>query len=187
LEGRITGSPHGVSTLRPDLGPPVTHRLATRPPLAGPYAFSRIPPPVWNKPRVFLMHDILNTWLFTNFSSGYLFRILYTFSVFMHVYVYAVYMQGVRKLKQKKNELFQRVKLLQSVIGRICPFVSVTPCIFVNNVHTVLYSYVKVDQGKGAISYFLKNVSCVTKACSTYHAYLSSWKLMFCVMLFTEE
>ncbi|KYN33932.1 hypothetical protein ALC56_11746 [Trachymyrmex septentrionalis] len=71
LEGRITGSPHGVSTLRPDLGPPVTHRLATRPPLAGPYAFSRIPPPVWNKPRVFLMHDILNTWLFTNFSSGY--------------------------------------------------------------------------------------------------------------------
>ncbi|XP_012136997.1 thioester-containing protein 1 allele R1 isoform X2 [Megachile rotundata] len=71
LEGRITGSSHGASTLRPDLGPPVTHKLATRPPLAGPYAFSRIPPPVWNKPRVFLMHDILNTWLFTNFSSGY--------------------------------------------------------------------------------------------------------------------
>ncbi|XP_076663393.1 CD109 antigen isoform X2 [Andrena cerasifolii] len=71
LEGRITGSPHGASTLRPDLGPPVMHKLATRPPLAGPYAFSRIPPPVWNKPRVFLMHEILNTWLFTNFSSGY--------------------------------------------------------------------------------------------------------------------
>ncbi|XP_029178169.1 CD109 antigen-like isoform X3 [Nylanderia fulva] len=71
LKGRITGSSHGVSTLRPDLGPPVTHRLATRPPLAGPYAFSRIPYPVWNKPRVFLMHDILNTWLFANFSSGY--------------------------------------------------------------------------------------------------------------------
>ncbi|KAG6796738.1 antigen [Apis mellifera caucasica] len=71
LEGRITGSPHGASTLRPDLGPPVMHKLATRPPLAGPYAFSRIPPPVWNKPRVFLMHDILNTWLFTNFSAGH--------------------------------------------------------------------------------------------------------------------
>ncbi|XP_054003817.1 CD109 antigen-like isoform X1 [Hylaeus anthracinus] len=71
LDGRITGSPHGASTLRPDLGPPVMHKLATRPPLAGPYAFSRIPIPVWNKPRVFLMHDILNTWLFTNFSSGY--------------------------------------------------------------------------------------------------------------------
>ncbi|XP_006620960.1 CD109 antigen-like isoform X1 [Apis dorsata] len=71
LEGRITGSPHGASTLRPDLGPPVMHKLATRPPLAGPYAFSRIPPPVWNKPRVFLMHDISNTWLFTNFSAGH--------------------------------------------------------------------------------------------------------------------
>lgn len=81
LAGRITGSPHGLSTLRPDLGPPVTHRLATRPPLAGPYAFSRIPSPVWNKPRVFLMHDILNTWLFTNFSSGYLFSYLVYFLV----------------------------------------------------------------------------------------------------------
>lgn len=95
LEGRITGSPHGLSTLRPDLGPPVTHRLATRPPLAGPYAFSRIPPPVWNKPRVFLMHDILNTWLFTNFSSGYLFRMLYVyFLVYVHaLHVCALYLQ----------------------------------------------------------------------------------------------
>ncbi|XP_074100031.1 CD109 antigen isoform X1 [Cotesia typhae] len=70
-EGRVRGSAHGASTLRPDIGPPVTHRLVTRPPLAGPYAFSRIPTPVWNKPRVFLMHDISNTWLFTNSSSGY--------------------------------------------------------------------------------------------------------------------
>uniref|UniRef100_A0A0C9RB01 CD109_0 protein n=1 Tax=Fopius arisanus TaxID=64838 RepID=A0A0C9RB01_9HYME len=70
LEGRVRGSGHGESTLRPDIGPPVTHRLVTRPPLAGPYAFSRIPTPVWNRPRVFLMHDISNTWLFTNFSSG---------------------------------------------------------------------------------------------------------------------
>ncbi|XP_057327735.1 CD109 antigen-like isoform X1 [Microplitis mediator] len=71
LEGRVRGSAHGASTLRPDIGPPVTHRLVTRPPLAGPYAFSRIPTPVWNKPRVFLMHDISSTWLFTNSSSGY--------------------------------------------------------------------------------------------------------------------
>ncbi|XP_051162274.1 thioester-containing protein 1 allele S3 isoform X1 [Leptopilina boulardi] len=70
LEGRITGSPEGVPTLRPDIGPPITHRLATRPPLAGPFAFSRIPFPVWNRPRVFLMHDIKDTWLFTNSSSG---------------------------------------------------------------------------------------------------------------------
>ncbi|XP_015122489.1 CD109 antigen isoform X1 [Diachasma alloeum] len=70
LEGRVRGSGYGESTLRPDIGPPVIHRLVTRPPLAGPYAFSRIPTPVWNRPRVFLMHDISNTWLFTNFSSG---------------------------------------------------------------------------------------------------------------------
>lgn len=72
-EGRVRGIFHGLSTLKPDIGPPVKHRLATRPPLAGPYAFSRIPIPVWNRPRVFLMHDISNTWLFTDFSSGYLF------------------------------------------------------------------------------------------------------------------
>ncbi|XP_046483767.1 CD109 antigen isoform X3 [Neodiprion pinetum] len=68
--GRIDGFHPGVSTLRPDIGPPVTYRIATRPPLAGPYAFSRIPTPVWNKPHVFPMHDISNTWLFANFSSG---------------------------------------------------------------------------------------------------------------------
>ncbi|XP_043275099.1 CD109 antigen-like isoform X2 [Venturia canescens] len=70
-DGRVGGSSRGASTLKPDIGPPVYHRLATRPPLAGPYAFSRIPTPVWNKPRVFPMHDISNTWLFTNFSSGH--------------------------------------------------------------------------------------------------------------------
>lgn len=43
----------------------------TRPPLAGPYAFSRIPKPVWNKPKVYLTENIAPTWLFTNFSSGY--------------------------------------------------------------------------------------------------------------------
>lgn len=42
----------------------------TRPPLAGPYAFSRLPKPRWNRPRVYLMHDIRDTWLFLNFSSG---------------------------------------------------------------------------------------------------------------------
>ncbi|KAJ9579454.1 hypothetical protein L9F63_024436, partial [Diploptera punctata] len=61
----------GVPVVKPDLGPPVVYQPATRPPLAGPYAFSRIPTPVWNKPRVFLMHDIASTWLFTNLSSGF--------------------------------------------------------------------------------------------------------------------
>ncbi|GLG95490.1 uncharacterized protein GBIM_02438 [Gryllus bimaculatus] len=60
----------GPSTVKPDLGPPVTIRPVTRPPLAGPFAFSRIPPPVWTAPRVFLLHDPASTWLFTNLSSG---------------------------------------------------------------------------------------------------------------------
>lgn len=61
----------GLPVLKPDLGPAVVYRPATRPPLAGPYAFSRIPTPVWNKPRVFLMHDIASPWLFTNLTIGY--------------------------------------------------------------------------------------------------------------------
>ncbi|XP_017300547.2 CD109 antigen [Diaphorina citri] len=61
----------GVSTLKPDLGPAVTYRPVTRPPLAGPYAFSRIPAPFWSGPRVYLDHDIDPTWLFSNLSSGF--------------------------------------------------------------------------------------------------------------------
>lgn len=61
----------GLPAVKLDLGPAVVYKPVTRPPLAGPYAFSRIPTPVWNKPWVFLMHDIASTWLFTNLSSGY--------------------------------------------------------------------------------------------------------------------
>lgn len=61
----------GQPVFKSDLGPPVLYRPVTRPPLAGPYAFSRIPTPNWNGPRVFLPHDIANTWLFANISSGY--------------------------------------------------------------------------------------------------------------------
>ena len=68
---RIKGSSHGLSTLKPDIGPPVKHKVATKPPWAGRYAFSYVPFPVRNKPRVYLMHDILSTWLFANMSSGY--------------------------------------------------------------------------------------------------------------------
>ena len=86
LDGRVGGSYRGGFTLKPDIGPPVWYRPVTRPPLAGPFAFSRIPTPVWNKPRVFLMHDISNTWLFTNFSSGYLFASL----IFVFFLIYSV-------------------------------------------------------------------------------------------------
>ncbi|RZC42764.1 CD109 antigen [Asbolus verrucosus] len=62
---------YGTSTVKPDRGFGLPLHTVTRPPLAGPYAFSRIPKPVWNKPKVYLTQDIADTWLFTNFSSGY--------------------------------------------------------------------------------------------------------------------
>ncbi|EFA04694.1 CD109 antigen-like Protein [Tribolium castaneum] len=62
---------YGTSTVKPDRGFGLPLHTVTRPPLAGPYAFSRIPKPVWNKPKVYLTEEIADTWLFTNFSSGY--------------------------------------------------------------------------------------------------------------------
>lgn len=60
------------STIRTDIGPPNSFKYHTKPPLAGPYAFSRIPKPRWENPRIHLKHGIENTWLFMNsFSSGY--------------------------------------------------------------------------------------------------------------------
>ncbi|XP_053673860.1 thioester-containing protein 1 allele R1-like [Anopheles nili] len=43
----------------------------TRPPLAGPFAFSRIPRPHRDIPRIFLSQEIQNTWLFENTYSGF--------------------------------------------------------------------------------------------------------------------
>ncbi|KAK6619001.1 hypothetical protein RUM44_003383 [Polyplax serrata] len=63
--------PPGSEVVKPDQGPAVTYRSRLRPPLAGPYAFSRIPIPIWDHPRVFLMHDVASSWLFTNVTSGY--------------------------------------------------------------------------------------------------------------------
>lgn len=60
-----------IITLKPDIGPPVVYKLVTRRPLAGPFAFSNIPTPVWNHPRVFLSHDVADTWFFGNYSVGY--------------------------------------------------------------------------------------------------------------------
>ncbi|CAG9853917.1 unnamed protein product [Phyllotreta striolata] len=60
---------YGSSTIKPDRGLVLPIHAVTRPPLAGPYAFSRIPRPVWNKPKVFLLEDIADTWLFSNFST----------------------------------------------------------------------------------------------------------------------
>ncbi|XP_060518644.1 CD109 antigen-like isoform X2 [Cylas formicarius] len=62
---------YGSSTVKPDRGVGLPFHTVTRPPLAGPYAFSRIPKPVWNKPKVYLTENVAQTWIFTNFSSGY--------------------------------------------------------------------------------------------------------------------
>ncbi|XP_035781234.1 CD109 antigen-like isoform X1 [Anopheles albimanus] len=43
----------------------------TRPPLAGPFAFSRLPRPHRDIPRLFLSQEIQNTWLFDNTYSGF--------------------------------------------------------------------------------------------------------------------
>lgn len=62
---------YGSSTIKPDRGFALPVHSVTRPPLAGPYAFSRIPKPVWNKPKVYLTQDVTPTWLFSNFSLGF--------------------------------------------------------------------------------------------------------------------
>lgn len=77
--------PPGSEVVKPDQGPAVTYRSRLRPPLAGPYAFSRIPAPVWDHPRVFLMHDVASPWLFTNTTSGYDF-LFFVFSSYTFCY-----------------------------------------------------------------------------------------------------
>ncbi|XP_044750502.1 CD109 antigen-like isoform X2 [Coccinella septempunctata] len=59
---------HDTSTVKPDRGFGLPIHPVTRPPLAGPYAFSRIPTPVWNIPKVYLQSEVLETWIFSNFS-----------------------------------------------------------------------------------------------------------------------
>lgn len=56
--------------VKSDNGPAHLLKKPTKPPLAGPYAFSWIPKPFRYKPKVFLMHEIQNTWLWVNASSG---------------------------------------------------------------------------------------------------------------------
>lgn len=59
-----------TSTLRPDLGPGLEYDAPPRPPLAGPYAFSFLPPPPDHKPRVYLSQLLPPTWLFTHRQTG---------------------------------------------------------------------------------------------------------------------
>ncbi len=66
--GRPLPSPD-AETLNPDQGPGVEYESATRPPLAGPYAFSRLPRPVDNLPKIYLKNDLPPTWLFLNATT----------------------------------------------------------------------------------------------------------------------
>lgn len=60
-----------MSTIKKtDIGPAYKFKVNTRPPLAGPYAFSRIPKPFWNRPRVHVKNEVEDTWIFMNISSG---------------------------------------------------------------------------------------------------------------------
>ena len=72
-ENRPIGRPlpnPDAETLNPDKGPGVEYETITRPPLAGPYAFSRLPRPVDNLPKIYLKNDLPATWLFTNTTTG---------------------------------------------------------------------------------------------------------------------
>ena len=42
----------GANTVNPDQGPGIEYETVTRPPLAGPYAFSKLPKPVDDLPMV---------------------------------------------------------------------------------------------------------------------------------------
>lgn len=62
--------PPNAQTVQADQGPAVLYETATRPPLAGPYAFSRLPRPVDDLPKIFLKNDLPQTWLFTNATTN---------------------------------------------------------------------------------------------------------------------
>ncbi|CAL4124700.1 unnamed protein product, partial [Meganyctiphanes norvegica] len=64
-------APWDASTLRPDLGPGLAYNVPTRPPLAGPYAFSFLPPPPDSKPRLYLNQHVPNTWLFKDAETRF--------------------------------------------------------------------------------------------------------------------
>ena len=72
-ENRPIGRPiqaPGASTVKPDQGPGVIYQSPTRPPLAGPYAFSHLPRPVDDLPKIYLKNDLPATWIFTNASTN---------------------------------------------------------------------------------------------------------------------
>jgi len=61
----------GSAAVAVDKGPSITLVTLKRPPLAGPYAFSKIPVPVDNNPKIYLVRDPPPTWIFSSIEAGY--------------------------------------------------------------------------------------------------------------------
>ncbi|CAD6999787.1 unnamed protein product [Ceratitis capitata] len=60
-----------LTTIRKtDIGPAHHIEVNTLAPGKGRYAFSYTPKPYWHNPRIHLMHEPANTWLFLNISAG---------------------------------------------------------------------------------------------------------------------
>jgi len=60
----------GSAAVAVDKGPSITLVTLKRPPLAGPYAFSKIPVPVDNNPKIYLVRDPPPTWIFSSIEAG---------------------------------------------------------------------------------------------------------------------
>lgn len=69
-DNEIFGKNDVTKIKKADIGPAHVFRINTKPPLAGPYAFSRIPKPKWKRHRILLDHEIRDTWMFHNTRSG---------------------------------------------------------------------------------------------------------------------
>lgn len=60
-----------LTTIRKtDIGPAHHIEVNTLAPGKGRYAFSYTPKPYWHNPRIYLMHEPAETWLFLNISAG---------------------------------------------------------------------------------------------------------------------
>lgn len=67
----ITNDANDVLTRKKaDIGPAHVFRTNTKPPRAGPYAFSRIPASKWRRHRVQLARSVQDTWMFINGRAG---------------------------------------------------------------------------------------------------------------------
>lgn len=69
-ENEIFGVGEITTVKKTDIGPAHILRTNTKPPLAGPFAFSRIPKSKWKRQRVLLTNEIRDTWLFSDIYSG---------------------------------------------------------------------------------------------------------------------